>query len=380
MIDVLIAGGGIIGCATAVQLLRAEPSLRVLVVEPDPSYRHAATPRASGGVRQLFSLPEHIALTQYTLTVVADWREFVGAGAPELHWRPNGYLFIAGPDHADRLAAAHARQLDNGVRADWLTPAGLAARFPALEIRDLAGAVHSPDDGWLDPWAMLSGLRAAAQRLGAEFQRERVCDFIVRDGVVRAARLVSGPRAAEVFIDAAGCWAAELAAGVGMPVPVEPMRRWEHQIETPVDLSDLPFVKDPAGLAVRPQGDGLSTGLVDFAQFGDDGGRGYFQRVVWPALAHRLPALDRLRLRATTTGHYDQNRLDGSMILGANPRGPANFLLACGFSGHGLMHALGVGRALTELVRHGEFRTLDLSRFGYQRVLDNRPYAETSIR
>ena len=92
--DVVIIGAGIMGCATAVHLLRDEPGLQVVIIEPDTTFALAATPRASGGVRQLFSCPENIAMSQYTLEVIASWRDFAGTDAPDLIWRPNGYLFI----------------------------------------------------------------------------------------------------------------------------------------------------------------------------------------------------------------------------------------------------------------------------------------------
>jgi FAD-dependent oxidoreductase domain-containing protein 1 len=168
-----------------------------------------------------------------------------------------------------------------------------------------------------------------------------------------------------------------------MPVPVEPMRRHEHYVATREDLDGLPFVKDPAGLAARPQSPGISAGLVDFSHPGGFDlsiDHTYFERTVWPALAHRFPSLDHLRLRSTTAGLYDQNRLDGNMIIGKHRGHIDNFYLACGFSGHGLIHAPAVGRALTELILYGEYRTIDLARMGYQRVLDNAQYAETGIR
>jgi FAD-dependent oxidoreductase domain-containing protein 1 len=56
-----------------------------------------------------------------------------------------------------------------------------------------------------------------------------------------------------------------------------------------------------------------------------------------------------------------------------------NFYLAAGFSGHGLMHAPGCGRALAELLLDGGFRTIDLSRFGWKRIPDNQPYPERGI-
>jgi FAD-dependent oxidoreductase domain-containing protein 1 len=90
--------------------------------------------------------------------------------------------------------------------------------------------------------------------------------------------------------------------------------------------------------------------------------------------------MEELKLRDSWVGHYDRNTLDGNMILGNWSGRLENFHVACGFSGHGLMHAPAVGRALSELVLHGEYRTLDLTRMGYRRVLDNAPYAESGIR
>lgn len=380
--SVVIIGAGVMGCATAVHLLRDEPGLRVTIVEPDPAYTLAATPRASGGVRQLFSCPENIAMSQYTLDVIAGWRGFAGPGAPDLLWRQNGYLFI-GADAAPLQASLRA-QLAHGVRAEWLEPAQLVARFPQLAVGDLAGGVLSPDDGWLDPTALHQGMLTAARRLGAHLLRDRAVGFDLTRTRVTAVQMESGGRlAAEAVVNTAGCWAPELAARAGMPVPVEPMRRYEHHVETPDPLQDLPFVKDPSGLAVRPQGPGISVGLVDFSHPGGFDlsiDHGYFERAVWPALTHRFPRLDQLRLRSTSAGLYDQNRLDGNMIIGNAPGGLDNFYLACGFSGHGLMHAPAVGRALTEIILHGEYRTIDLTRMGYQRILDNTPYPETGIR
>jgi glycine/D-amino acid oxidase-like deaminating enzyme len=92
-----------------------------------------------------------------------------------------------------------------------------------------------------------------------------------------------------------------------------------------------------------------------------------------------VPAFEALKLVREWSGLYDECELDGNMILGRCVGGPANFLVACGFSGHGLMHAPAVGRALAELVVHGRFETLDLSRMGHARVVEGRPYRETGI-
>jgi glycine/D-amino acid oxidase-like deaminating enzyme len=385
--DVLVIGGGAVGCAVAVHLLREAPSLKVMVVEPDPTYALAATPRASGGIRQLFTRPENILLSQYTLDVIRDWADFARVGGddpPNLGWAPHGYLFVAGPADADTLAANLATQRAHGVRADWLTPADLADRYPSLATDDLGGGVVSPDDGWLDSQALLDGLRRKAVALGARFAKDRVRNLSERGRRVDAVELQSGVVVrAGVVINAAGTWAPDLAAQVGMNVPVEPMRRFQHYIEAPADLGEMPFLKDPAGLAVRPHGPGLSVGLVDITQPGGfilDLDHGYFNQRVWPALAHRVPHLDRLRLRSTTVGLYDQNRLDGNPVIGNWPGRLDNFYLATGFSGHGLMHALGVGRGLAELILHDRYLTIDLHPLGYERILTGRPYPEHGVR
>jgi FAD-dependent oxidoreductase domain-containing protein 1 len=92
-----------------------------------------------------------------------------------------------------------------------------------------------------------------------------------------------------------------------------------------------------------------------------------------------MPAFEALRLKREWAGHYDECKLDADMILGNWPGKLDNFFVACGFFGHGLMHAPAVGRELAELMVKGRYETIDLTRMGFQRVLDNAPYAETGI-
>jgi FAD-dependent oxidoreductase domain-containing protein 1 len=386
-VDVVVIGGGVVGCSTAVYLMLEAPGARVCVVEPDPTYSLAATPRASGGVRQLFTQPENILLSRHTLEVIREWDCFAATadGPPAgLGWRQQGYLFIAAPEHAGALRANHEVQVALGVKALWLSKEELLSRYPEILVEDLAGAVLSPDDGWLDPHAMLDGLRRKAIDLGARFVKDRVSGLGLGVRRVDSVELEGGetlhPKA---IVNAAGVWAPELAAQAGMPVPVEPMRRFEHHVLAHGDFAALPFLKDPYGLAIRPEGTGLSVGLVDVNEpggFNLDIDHGYFDRAVWPALARRLPGLDRLRLHSTTVGLYDQNRLDGNPVIGNWPGERENFYVATGFSGHGMMHALGVGRGLAELIVHGAYRSIDLTRLGYHRIPESAPYPEIGIR
>ena len=387
MTTVVVIGAGAVGCAAALHLKTAEPSLDVIVVEPDYSYAKAATGKGTGGVRQLFTRPENILMSQYTLDVIEDWQAWGtidGTPPPELSWRPNGYLFIVGPADLETLAGNYETHLACGVQAEWLEQAELIARYPGLVSTDLAAGVLSPRDGWLNPKVFFSVLKAKAEAAGVEFLTDRVVGFDQTGAVVRAVRLVSGGTiTAEAAVNAAGVHAPELAGQLGMSIPVEPMRRHEHYIETEHDANHLPFVKDVDGLAVHAYRDGVSVGKVDFDHPGGEDftidASDYTDRVV-PAMAERFAGLGRLTLRESWTGLYDQNRFDGNMILGNWPGQLDNFYVACGFSGHGFMHALAIGRGLAELITRGSYQTLDLSRMGYQRILDDQPYAEEGVR
>ena len=101
---------------------------------------------------------------------------------------------------------------------------------------------------------------------------------------------------------------------------------------------------------------------------------------MWAPLANRIPSLERCNVTHTGTGFYDQNRLDGNAILGNWPGHLDQYYVACGFSGHGLMHALGMGRGLAELILYGAYQTIDLDRFSYQRVLAGAAVAERGVR
>lgn len=380
--DVAIIGGGVIGCAAAYFLKRAGVD-RVCVIEPDPTYARAATPVATGGCRRLFSLPENIRMSQFSIAFFKDFVRHLGEGTPDPQWKERGYLFVAGAEHAAILEANARVEAAEGVRVEVLDRARIASRYPWMRSNDLVLGVLSPEDGWLDPNSVLQGFRKTAQALGARFVKDRVVEMFTRGTRVRELELASGERiAAQNVINAAGCWSGSIAKLAGMDLPVNPMRRFEHYVELGGALPPMPLIKDPARLVIRPEGPGYSVGLVNGGEprgFNFELDPQWFEEVVWPACASRIPAFEALKLKREWAGLYDECELDGNMILGNWPGRLDNFHVACGFSGHGLMHAPAVGRALAELVVKGRFETLDLARLGYRRVLANAPLRETGI-
>ena len=363
------------GSSVALFLKRLAPACTVAVVEPDDRYEFASSLRASGGARRLFSCPENIAMSNFSLGFIS--------AIPDVEWKKGGYLFIVAPEGVDALTANYETQRQHGVRVELLDRPALQARFPSMHTADLAVGAHSLDDGWCDPHSLLQWLRRQARSLGVEYLRDRVVGLEFAGDAIHQAILASGTMlSADFFVNATGAWSKKICAMIGMPLPVEPLRRFEHYFESPNRIEPLPYVKDLARLAFRPEGRGYSGGLVNSSEprgFNFDVEHDYFERVVWPALAHRFPAFEACRCVRTWSGLYEQSELDGNPVIGNWAGRAENFFVVSGFSGHGMMHAPAAGRAIAELIVHRRFETIDLSRFGYARVAANQPYAERGI-
>ncbi|MEW9616172.1 FAD-dependent oxidoreductase [Shinella sp. S4-D37] len=383
--DIVIIGGGAIGAAVAYFLRKMDPSVSVAVIERDPTYNLASTPRASGGVRRLFSLPENIALSNYSIPffdTFAQTMAFDGVPA-DIGLKKNGYLFIVPPTSRDMLKANYDTELDMGCNVVWLEPDELKHTFPSMNVSDLGAAVHSPDDGWLDPHSVLMGFRKKARSMGAEFIADEVVGLDRQSGTVQRVKLKSGETIeADHFVNAAGAWAKDICQMLGFKAPIEPLRRFEHYFESEDPIEPLPYLKDPERLAFRPEGKGYSGGVPTLAEprgYNFEVDHDYFENVVWPALAHRFPQFEKTKCKNTLPGLYDQNDFDGNVIIGPGADGLGNFHMLAGFSGHGLMHAPGCGLAMAELLLKGRYETIDLTRFGWQRLLDGTPLPERGI-
>jgi sarcosine oxidase len=200
-----------------------------------------------------------------------------------------------------------------------------------------------------------------------------VVEIVREGGRIRGVRLEKGGAVeADLVVNAAGPRAAEVASLAGVEdLPVRPRKRFVFRIESPIALPECPLVIDPSGVYFRPEGDGFLCGTSPPAEADPDTldldmEYALFHETVWPALARRVPTFDALKLGSSWAGHYAFNTVDQNAILGPHPE-IRNFLFANGFSGHGLQHSPGIGRALAELILHGAFQTIDLTRLGFDR-------------
>ena len=386
--DVLIVGGAAVGSATA-YFLASQPSFKgsILVVEQDPTYARSATALSAASIRHQFSTPENIRLSQFGSSFLKSVGEHlsVDGEAPAIGFKERGYLFLATAQGLGILQSNHHTQCAENVDVSLLTPAQLLSRFPWLNVDDLsAGSLGNTGEGWLDAYALMQGFRRKALSLGVQYRQARV-EALSRQGrLVTSARLSTGELVTcGTVINAAGTGATALAQSAGIELPVQARKRSIFYFTSSARLPTCPMVIDPTGAYFRPEGEGYLCGIApspeqDTECHDFEVQHSLFEEVLWPILAARVPGFEALRLQRSWAGHYDMNLLDHNAIVGAHPD-VDNFLFANGFSGHGLQQSPAIGRALSELVTFGEFRTLQLGALGWARVIEGRPLREINV-
>jgi glycine/D-amino acid oxidase-like deaminating enzyme len=383
--DVVIVGGAAVGSAVAYFLTHDLGFTgSVAVVERDPTYAQCATTLSAASIRQQFSTPENIRMSQFGVAFFRDLKARFGADA-DIAFHECGYLLMAGESGAATLRANHRAQTAEHADIALLDPAAMAAKLAWLNTSDLAlGAFGLTGEGWFDAHSLLTLLRTAARAKGGCYIHGEVTGMSRDGNRITGVTLANGERiTCGTLVNAAGPQAGDVAALAGIPLPVEPRKRSVFVVACRTPLSGMPLMVDPTGVWVRPEGAMYICGVsppedadpratdfeVDYALFDD---------VVWPALAHRVPAMEALKLQRAWAGHYDYNTLDQNAVIGRHPD-ISNFIFANGFSGHGLQQAPATGRAVAELIVHGKFISLDLSIFGYERVAQGHPVRELNV-
>ncbi len=386
--DVVIAGGAAMGSAVA-YFLAANDDFdgRILVVERDLSYANCTTARSWGGIRQQFSTPENIAMSRFGVDFVRGAAELlsVEGTTPDLAFRERGYLFLADEAGLPVLRANCRLQGQLGAAVALLERQEIAARFPWLNCDDLAAAGYGfRDEGWIDSHGLLHALKRKAQALGVRYLQDEVVSIDCSGGAIRGVGLTNGGETGCSFlVNAAGPHAGALARLAGVELPVRPRKRMTYVFDCRTDLLAAPLTIDASGVAFRPEG----AQYMAIVSPPEDQDRdcedleleyGLFDEVIWPALAHRVPAFQAIKLLRAWACHYDYNTFDQNAVLGPHPA--VEGLLFCnGFSGHGIQQAPAAGRAISEMIVYGAYVSLDLGNFSVRRILENRPLKEVNV-
>ncbi len=388
---IAIVGGGVMGSSIAYHLA-SRPDLRdlsVTVIERDPTYRRASSSLSASSIREQFSTPINVAMSQFGLAFLRDAPTLLATDQDEplLALKLHGYLFLATEPGMGILRANHEVQIAAGADVALLTPDQISARFPWLATGNLAGgSLGLSREGWFDGPALLAAFRRKARALGVDYRAATALGFRratpeTIDGVI----LDDGSIVpCDIAINAAGPWSGTLAATLGETIPVRPRRRSVFTLACREALPDCPLIVDPSGFWMRPEGRHFLAGRslrdgeadpdeppleVDEAEFTD---------LIWPALAQRIPAMEAVRVVSSWAGYYEVNTFDHNGLIGALPSIP-NLIHATGFSGHGMQHSPAVGRGVAELVAAGEYETLDLSPLSPTRLLAREPLLERNV-
>ncbi|HET7874206.1 MAG TPA: FAD-dependent oxidoreductase [Methylomirabilota bacterium] len=367
--DVLIIGGGIIGGSIAFHLLERDPRLQVTILEKEPEPGTGSTSKATGGVRFQFSTEANIRLTQLSYRYFTHAEEILGRSVDFLR---HGYLFVTtSPATLEQSRKAVELQRSLGVASELLAPSETQKHLEALVTNDLAGGSFCPDDGSADPYGMLQGFLGMAKRRGLEVRVSHPVVGIVRDGDrVTGVETPSGTFRAPVVINCAGPYADQVGALAGVEIPSKPYRRQVMVTEPlPILPEVFPLIVDlDTGWYVHRQGKSavlmggtdkdIKPGLdctVDWEAF----------TAVFQAAGKRVPPLADAQVMRAYAGVRDLTP-DYHGILGPVPGRPG-FYVACGFSGHGFMHAPAIGILMAEIVLDGRAASMDIHALSLER-------------
>ncbi len=390
--DVVIVGGAMYGSAVA-WFLTDTPGFdgRILVVERDPTYEWTSTAHTNSCMRQQFSAPINIRISQFAADFVKNFRDYMGGDprVPHLALQSYGYMYLADtPEFAASLREAQEVQAACGAGTKHMSRDEIAAAYPFYNLDGIIAGNHNLiDEGYFDGNTLFDWWKRSAKERGVEYLHNEVIAMNrnaagtkVESVILQSGEVIS----CGTVVNASGPRAVLTSRMAGIEIPVEPRKRYTFifEAEKPLDR-DLPLTIDPSGVHMRTDGTYYLAGCppdedpaVDYDDFVQD--HSIWEDKVWPVLATRIPQFEAIRLRNSWAGHYAYNAFDQNAIIGPHTQ-IDNFIFVNGFSGHGFQQSPAMGRGVAEWITYGEYRALDLSPFGYARIEKGEPFVEKAV-
>ncbi len=367
--DAVVIGAGIVGASAAHHLARRGVSVTVL--ERESAFALGSTGKSAAGVRVQFTTEANIRLSMHSLPVYREFRERHGF---DIGYRDIGYLLLVPPERWAPHLKSVALQHRLGAPVELLAPGDILRHVPA-EVHDLAGATYGPWDGVIDPHMATGAWVSMGRRAGVRYRFGRPVTAIERTR--HGWRVEAGGErlACDFVVNAAGAWSGQVGRLAGLEVPVRPKRIQIFLSGRIPDTRTYPLTIDlGTGIYMRSEGDRILFGLDTHADDGFTEGMdwGWLERVLLTGV-DRYPWWETLGVdRAGSWWGYYGVTPDNSPVLGIHPDGPG-WVDACGFSGHGIMHAPATGLIVSELVADGRSRTLDVTAFRHARFQETSP-------
>ncbi len=361
--QVVIVGGGIVGCSVAYHLSKLGWCDVVLLEQGRLS--GGTTWHAAGLVGQLRSHSSMTRLIRYSTELYASLEQETGLATG---WKQCGSLTVARTSaRMTLLRRTISMARSQGVAIEELSPREAGERWPPMRIDDLVGAVWLPGDGKANPaditQALAKGARAGGVRI---LEKTRV--LAVENGSAER-RIVTnrGEIACEVLCICAGQWSRELGRLVGVTIPLHSAEHMYVVTEPIAGVSpDLPVMRDPDGyIYFKEEVGGLVMGGFepDAKPWGMDGIPADFEfqllpddwdqfEILMTKAIERVPALETAPIKLFLNGP-ESFTPDNNFILGAAP-GAQNIYVAAGFNSMGIASAGGAGKALAEWIVEDE--------------------------
>ena len=362
--QIVVIGGGIIGCSTAYHLAR-DHKADVLLLEQG-QITSGSTWHAAGLVGQLRASASITRVLKYSVELYKGLAAETGL---DTGWKMTGCLRLA--TNADRWTeyrrlATTARSF--GMEMHLISPDEVKRMWPLMDTSDLVGASWLPTDGQASPSDITQSLAKGARMHGAKLHEGITVTGFAMDGRrITAVHTTQGTITCEKVVNCGGMWAREIGAMAGINVPLQPVKH-QYIITEKIDgLSpDAPTLRDPdrrtyfkeevGGLVMggyEPNPQGWVTGDIpknwEFRLFDDD--YDHFAQHLEQAIA-RIPALEQTGVKQMING-AESFTPDGNFILGPAPE-CANMYVGAGFNAFGIASGGGAGWVLAEWVMRDE--------------------------
>jgi sarcosine oxidase, subunit beta len=347
--DVVVIGGGAIGCSVALHL--AEAGVQRVVLLEAGELGAGSTSKGAGGVRSSFSTSANLAMGLRGLDVYSRFAELFGQ---QIDFVPRGYLYcLTDAETVEAFAECSDLQRRHGIPSRMISPDEAQSLSPMISTQGMLGAMWSQNDAICAPDSVTIGYAGAARRAGAKLITQTpATDVVSSGGAIAAVRTTRGEIRTRAAVCAAGAWSAAIGDMVGEALPVAPLRRQIAYTESVVSLArDSPMTIDfPSTFYFHPEGQRLLFGWSDPDE--PEGFETHFKLEGWiekvaERAAIRVPRLLDLGVAGGWAGLYEVTP-DHNQIIGRSTL-VEGFYYAAGFSGHGFQMAPATGEIIRDL-------------------------------
>ena len=371
--DVVIVGGGVMGCSILYNLA-VRGITNTVLLEKDV-LASGSTARSQAILRMHYSNEVTARLAWESLKVFRDFDERIGSPSGFVR---TGYFMIVGGKDRQALEENVAMQRLAGIDANVVSAEDVMEISPQLSVNTDEAFAYEPESGYADPYSVTSGYARRAREMGAEVRMNTpVTEIEITGGKVSAVVTSEGRVETSTVVVAAGPWSGPLLAKIGVDVPLRPLRHQVMVLRRPEDkVPEHPIFADVENsLSARPDIGNLT--MVGFGEEEFVGPDEYNQGVDMPAvettftkLANRMPGMSEALFRGGWSGLFTTTP-DWHPILD-RVEGIEGLYCAVGFSGHGFKLSPMIGVVMAELVADGHASSVDISMLDLNRFNDGR--------